>query len=167
MIKQHKGGLEGLFRGIASLLQTANDLVAQAGDDGASPIEVERVAGLPGAANVAYGASLRVGPRVAPPYRRPRTVRQNARREPVIDDTREPIADVFDEGDHLVVIAELPGIEAPAVAWRVHDGRRVAIEAESADRKYVKTIDLPGLVSGEAAACRCENGVMELRLWKV
>jgi len=159
--KQHRRGLEGLFQGIASILQTANDLVAATGDDGA-PIDVERTAGIPGA-RVTYGASLRV----APPYRRPRTVRQNARREPVIDDAREPIADVFDEGDHVIVIAELPGIETASVAWRVHDGRQVVIHAESADRKYVKTIDLPALVSGDAAACRCENGVMELRLWKV
>jgi HSP20 family protein len=164
--KHHKSGLEGLFRGLASILQTAHDLADRAGDDGA-PIEVERGTGVPGAVKVSYGASLRVAPRVAPPYRRPRTVRQNARREPVIDDAREPIADVFDEGDHFIVIAEVPGIEAAAVGWRVQDGRRVVIEAESADRKYVKTIDLPGLVNGEAAACGCANGVMELRLWKI
>ena len=85
----------------------------------------------------------------------------------MIDDAREPIADLFDEGDHFVVIAELPGIEARAVTWCVHDGRRVVIQAESADRKYVKTLDLPALVNGEAATSGCANGVMELRLWKI
>ena len=49
MSKQYKHGLEGLFRGLASILQTANDLAVDAGDDGASPIEVERSAGVPGA----------------------------------------------------------------------------------------------------------------------
>jgi HSP20 family protein len=164
--KQHKSGLDGLFRGIASLLQTANDLAVRAGDDG-TPVQVNRAAGVPGALKVSYGASLRVGPRVAPPYRRPRTVRQNARREPIIDDAREPITDVFDEGDHVVVIAELPGVDRAEVSWRVLDGRRLVIHAESADHKYVKTIDLPALVNEQAAACGCENGVMELRLWKV
>jgi HSP20 family protein len=114
-----------------------------------------------------YGASMRVGPRVAPPYRRPRTVRRGAGREPIIDDACEPIVDVFDEGAHFVVIAELPGVEAPAIGWRVHDGKQLVLHAESAERKYVKTIELPGLVNGEAATCGYENGVMELRLWKV
>jgi HSP20 family protein len=164
--KPNKGGLEGLFRGLASILQTAGGLAVHTGEAGATPIEVNRTAGVPGAVKVVYGASFRAGPRVAPPYRRPRTVRQNARREPIIDDTREPIADVFDEGDHFVVIAELPGIERPSVTWQVHECRRVEIHAESPERHYVKTIDLPDLVVAEAVTCRCENGVMELRLCK-
>jgi HSP20 family protein len=166
--KQQKRGLEGLFRGIATILQTANDIAVRAGDDGVNPIEVERAgtAGIPGAIKVAYGASMRVGPRVAPPYRRPRTVRRGAGREPIIDDACEPIVDVFDEGDHVVVIAELPGVAAPAITWRVQDGRQVVIHAESAERKYVKTIELPGPVNGETGICGYANGVMELRLWK-
>lgn len=169
MSKQHKRGLEGLFRGLATILQTASDIAVAAGDDGVNPIEVDRSSssGVPGAVRVSYGASLRVGPRVAPPYRRPRTLRHNAGREPIIDDAREPIADVFDEGDHFIVIAELPGVDRASVDWRVHEGKCLVILAESADRKYAKTIELPGLVNADVATCGYENGIMELRLWKV
>jgi HSP20 family protein len=166
--KQHRGGLEGLFRGLASILQTANDIAVRAGDDGTTPFEIDRRSsvGVPGAAKVVYGASLRIGARVAPP-RRPRTVRQNAGREPVIDDSREPVADVFDEGDHYLVIVELPGVEETAIHWGVRGGTSLEIRAESGDRKYVKQIALPGLVNDQAATCGYANGVMELRLWKV
>jgi HSP20 family protein len=167
--KPHRGGLEGLFRGIASILQTASDIAVAAGDDGTTPIEVERdsSAGVPGALRVRYGASLRVGAPVAPPRRRVRTVRQPAGREPIIEDAREPIADVFDEGDHLVVVAELPGTDLAAIRWTVAGGRALEIEAESPDRRYRTTIVLPALVNAQAAACGYANGVMELRLWKV
>jgi HSP20 family protein len=167
--KQHKGGLEGLFRGIASILQTANDIAVRAGDDGTTPIEVERSAsvGLPGTLRTMYGASLRIGARVAPPRRRPRTVRQRGEREPIIEEGREPIADVFDEGDHVVVIAELPGVALPAIRWSVRQGRCLEVRAESSDRKYVKDLELPCLVNEQAATCNYANGVMELRLWKV
>ena len=154
MEKDHKAGLEGLFRGIASILHLANDIAVSAGDDGSTPIDVRRTAstGVPGTVNVAYGASMRIGPRVAPPHRRPMF---------------EPAADVLDEGDHFVVIAELPGMEAAAIGWTVTDGSRLVIRAESADRKYVKDLRLPGLVSEEAAMSCYANGVLELRLWKV
>lgn len=168
MDRERKTGLEGLFQGIASILQIANDIVVRAGDDGTTPTEVHRSSsfGVPGALNASYGASIRVGPRVAPPRGRPRTLRQNARREPIIDDTRDPIADLFDEGDHYVVVAELPGVEETAVQWHVRDGVRVVIRAESADRKYFKEVELPGLVSEHAAVSCFANGVLELRLWK-
>ena len=168
MDKTHKTGLEGLFRGIASILQMANDVAVRAGDDGVTPVDVQRTSstGIPGALNVVYGASLRVGARVAPPRRRPRTLRQNARREPIIDDSREPVADLFDEGDHYLVIAELPGVDAAAVRWTLERGTLVTIAAESADRKYVKQIELPGLASDQAAVSCYANGVLELRLWK-
>jgi HSP20 family protein len=167
--KHHRGGLEGLFRGIASILQTANDLAVRAGDDGTTPIEIDRAGskGVPGTVKVAYGASLRVGARVAPPRRRPGRVRQNPGRDPVIDETHEPVVDLFDEGDHFIVIAELPGVEQPAIKWSVEGGKRLDIRAESADRTYVKQIDLPGLVNEHAATYGYANGVMELRLWKV
>jgi HSP20 family protein len=166
--KHPKTGLEGLFKGIAGILQMANDIAVRAGGDDSTPVDVRRTAstGIPGAVNVVYGASLRVGARVAPPRRRPRTLRQNARREPIIDDTREPLADLFDEGDHFLVIAELPGVDGAGVHWTLERNTIVTIQAESADRKYVKQIELPGLASDHGAVSCYANGVLELRLCK-
>lgn len=167
MDRDHRSGFEALFRGIAGILQMANDIVVRAGDEGTGSVEVRRSgsSGAPGTINARYGASVRVGVPVAPP-RRPVTVRQNARREPIIDDAREPIVDVFDEGDHYTVIAELPGVEQADLDWNVRDGVHLTLRAESADRKYVAQLGLPGLVSEHAAVCSYANGVMELRLWK-
>lgn len=154
MDKTHKTGIENLFQGIASILRMANDIVVRAGDDGTTPIEVRRTGsfGVPGTLNSVFGASVRVGPRVAPPRRRPRS---------------EPLADVFDEGDHLVVIAELPGAETTSVQFTVTDGTRLVIRAESCERKYQKNVLLPAAVNEQSAVSCYANGVLELRLWKV
>ena len=154
MDKTHKTGIENLFQGIASILRMANDIVVRAGDDGTTPIEVHRRSsiGIPGALNGVFGASVRVGPRVAPPRRRPRS---------------EPLADVFDEGDRYVVIAELPGVDATNIQWNVTDGVRLVIRADSCTRKYHKQIVLPGPVNEQSSVSCYTNGVLELRLWKI
>ena len=169
MSKRRKTGLEGLFQGIAGILQTVNEIVVRAGDDGSTPIEVHRSGstGIPGALNAVYGASVRVGPRVAPLRTRPATLRRNARNEAVIDETREPAVDVFDEGDHYLIVAELPGVDERAVQWTVRTDTGVLISAESDDRKYSKTLQLTEAVDADRAVSCYVNGVLELRLWKV
>jgi HSP20 family molecular chaperone IbpA len=113
-----------------------------------------------------YGLSIRVGLQGLPVVARFGNVRHDAGKAPVVDETREPIADVFDEEDHYLVVAELPGVDQPAVQWSVRDGRFVVIGAESAGRKYYKEIELSGPVDDRTAVCRYANGVLELRLWK-
>jgi HSP20 family protein len=167
--KNPKSGLEGLFRGLAGILQMANDIAVRAGDIGTGPVEARRASstGVPGAVNVAYGASLRVGAPVAPPRRRMATLRQNAQRQPIIDDTCDPIVDVFDEGDHYLVIGELPGVDVNAVTWSVDQGVRLRIRGESSEKQYIKDIELAGPVNEDATVYSCVNGVLEMRLWKV
>lgn len=168
MDKNPKAGLEGLFRGLAGILQTVNDIAVRAGDSDGGPVDVRRTSstGVPGAINVAYGAGVRIGARVAPPRRRMATLRHNAQREPIIDDSCEPVVDVFDEGDHYLVIGELPGVDVSTLTWSIEQGVRLRITAESSERKYGKDIALPGPVNAEAAVFSFVNGVLELRLWK-
>lgn len=163
-----KTGLDGLFSGLTNIFQIANDLVERAASDAASGVEVHRASktAMRDGAQTVCGVSIRVGPRVAPPRRVFGTVRRNARREPVIDDVCEPSVDVFDEGDHFLVVAELPGVDQAAVDWSITDGVRLTVRAESADRKYHRNIELSERVDREHASACHANGVLELRLWK-
>src|SRR5215471_6472365 len=96
--RDHRSGFEALFQGIAGILQLANDIVVRAGDDGIGSVEVRRSASIrtPGTIRARYGASVRVG-------------------------VPSPVVDVFDEGDHYAVIAELPGIDRSDLEWSVRD----------------------------------------------
>jgi HSP20 family protein len=117
--------------------------------------------------NAVYGASIRVAPRSMPAVTRPRSVRRPLRRrETPSDDTREPVVDVFDESDLVVVVVQLPGVEEHAARWAVRDGVHLTVQADSADRKYLKELELPGIVDDQTIASVFANGVLELKLWK-
>jgi HSP20 family protein len=116
--------------------------------------------------NAIYGVSVRVGPRGTATLARPRNVRRNLRRRVPPEETREPIVDVFDEGDVIVVVVQLPGVEEHAAEWAVRDATHLTIRADSADRKYLKELELPASIDEQAVVSTFANGVMELKLWK-
>jgi HSP20 family protein len=112
-----------------------------------------------------YGVSVRIGAHGAPVFARFGNVRRTAR-DTVIDEAREPIADLFDETDFFVVVAEMPGIDEAAVRWTLRNGTELTVRAESPDRKYLKTLTLPAPVDEHAGVSCYANGVLELKLWK-
>lgn len=108
-----------------------------------------------------YGFSVRVGgkkPSIQP-FGNVREGREGA----VVDETREPLIDVFDESDHVLVVAELPGVNAGDVRIEVKDDI-LNLSASRGDRKYRKEILLPFAVAEDSAAPSFQNGIYELRL---
>jgi HSP20 family protein len=160
-------GLDGLVRGLDNLLQAAAH-ITDATDDDEAAAEGHRTGtvGSPKGVHAVYGVSVRLGARGRPVVSRFGNVRQNARRSPVVDPVREPMADVLDEGDHYLVVAELPGVEASDVDWSLRDDRRLVIRAESAGRRYHREIELTEPVDAGKVGFRYENGVLELTLSK-
>jgi HSP20 family protein len=113
-----------------------------------------------------YDVSVRIGARTPPTLPPNGSIPRAVRRRADADDTREPIVDVFDEGDRLIVVAQLPGVEPHAAKLSFRDARHLTIRADSADRKYAKELDLPAPVDDAATVSSFANGVLELTLWK-
>jgi HSP20 family protein len=82
---------------------------------------------------------------------------------PQVAETREPLVDVLDEGGHLRVIAELPGVEEKDIKLEIRDDI-LEITAEKGDRKYRKEVLLPGRAVLVRSSYR--NGVLEIELAK-
>jgi HSP20 family protein len=82
----------------------------------------------------------------------------------VVADTREPIVDVFDEGDKLLVVAELPGVAKKEI--KVELNGDVLALSTTGSRKYAKEVLLPASAKEEAMAVTYNNGVLEVRLHK-
>ncbi len=61
----------------------------------------------------------------------------------VVQEVREPMVDLFEEEDHLLVVAEMPGIGSADVQLDVKDDV-LTIRAESGEKKYRKEVLLPG-----------------------
>jgi len=83
----------------------------------------------------------------------------------VVSDVREPVVDVFDEQDHVLVVAEMPGVSKKDIHLELHDDI-LTIVAERADKKYRKEVLLPASFCAEKLSYRCPNGVLEVKILK-
>lgn len=147
----------GLFKGLGNLIDLATRL-REEGVEKRGEIE-----GLPRNARGVYGFSIRTlaGKPVIESFG---NIRETAK-GPVVEEVREPMVDVFDEQDHILVIAELPGVSENEIKIEVA-GDIVNLTASDKDRKYAREILLPGKVKTEAIKTSYNNGILEITLEK-
>lgn len=114
-----------------------------------------------------YGFSVRLGgaggagPRVEPFG----NVKVGSKGTAVVEEAREPMVDTFDEDSHVVVVAELPGVDAKDIHYTV-EGDVLELRATRGERKYRKEVLLPQMVDATGAESSFRNGVFELRFPK-
>jgi HSP20 family protein len=77
----------------------------------------------------------------------------------------EPLVDVIEEDDEIIVVAELPGIDKDDIKVRVK-GQHLEIRVDNPAKPYHKEVELPGKVKKEDASSSIRNGVLEIRLKK-
>ncbi|MDO8433218.1 MAG: gas vesicle protein GvpH [Candidatus Binatus sp.] len=82
-------------------------------------------------------------------------------RQAVVHEVREPLFDVIEEKDRILVIAEMPGITTDDISVSV-DGDVMNVEASRRDRKYSKEILLPKPVLRSRIKVACNNGIVEI-----
>jgi len=82
-----------------------------------------------------------------------------------VEEDREPVVDVLEEGNMIRVIAELPGVAEGDIAYQVN-GDVLTISTKG-DRPYHAEVVLPGCAEKEGIQSSYNNGVLELRLKKV
>ena len=75
------------------------------------------------------------------------------------------MVDVFDEKDHILVIAELPGVSEEEIKIDV-EGDILKLTASNKDRKYAKEVLLPAKVKREGMKSIYRNGILEITLPK-
>jgi len=166
MTKKRGGGEEsgfgGVFKGLADLIEKLGDL-AEKGEQlkkGEGEIHHRDVKGV-------YGFSVKVGlgdkggkeVKVEPFGN---VHRDDTSGKTVVREIREPVVDVFEEKDHTLVVAEMPGISTKDVKLTVKDDL-LTIYAEKRDKKYRKEILLPRSYSPEKMKMTCNNGILEIK----
>jgi HSP20 family protein len=83
--------------------------------------------------------------------------------EAVFEDLREPLVDVHEEDDHVLVLAEIPGVSKKDVQLDLA-GRQLTIRAQRSEKRYRKEVALPGSFSVEKMRWDCSNGILRIRL---
>ncbi|MCY2973133.1 MAG: hypothetical protein NTW52_00525 [Planctomycetota bacterium] len=85
-----------------------------------------------------------------------------ARTKPSVE-TREAEVELFEEDDHLLIVAEMPGVSADGVELTfTEDG--VQIRGTGRISSFTKAIGLPRAFRQEDASITSNNGIVEIRL---
>lgn len=153
-------GLGGIFKGIGSLIDLASELAEKSPEGIVKEGQIGDDKGL----KAVYGFSVKFGGGGRPTVQQFGNIREEAK-GPVVDDVREPMVDTFDEGDFILVVAEMPGIGESEVKYEIK-GDILIISGETGDRKYYKELLLPASVDEEKVSCSNNNGIVEIKLWK-
>lgn len=165
-------GLGGLLGNLGELIEAAAKLAEQAeaaGEDDGEGRTVERTGefrlkGLGDKAQGVYGFSIRTGPGGTPARVQPFGNIRKTEEGPVVADVREPLVDVFDEGEEFLVVAELPGVNDAQIAVSI-EGDILTVET-TGERRYAKELLLAAPVEAGSLRRSYTNGILELRLKK-
>lgn len=112
-----------------------------------------------------YGIRIFIGPDGVPKVERFGNIGRSRRGEPMIREEMEPVVDVFERGDEVIVVADVPGVPKESIDVEATE-RRLIIRARSEERKYYREVDLPAEVDPTSAKASYRNGVLEVRLKK-
>jgi HSP20 family protein len=150
----------GLFKGIGNLI----DLASKLGEEAEEFKKVGEIKGLPKQAKDVYGFSVRTMVGGKPIIETFGNLKETPK-GPVVEEVREPMIDVFDEKDHILVIAELPGVSEDEIKIDV-EGDILKLTASNKDRKYAKEVLLPAKVKKKGMESTYRNGILEITLPK-
>jgi HSP20 family protein len=155
-------GFGSLFKGLGDLIDVLGE-VAEKGQEIQRQGEF-RVKGLDDQARGVYGFTVRTSiGGGAPRVERFGNIRATED-GPTVVETREPLVDVFDEEDEIVIVAELPGVSEEEIRVTVRDDI-LSLETTGSHR-FAKEILLSAPVHANAMRKAYKNGILELRLAK-
>jgi len=83
-----------------------------------------------------------------------------------INERSEPLVDVFEDEESIIVVTELIGIDKNNVNLHATQDK-LTISVDSPDRRYRREIELPARVDVGSSSSRLKNGVLEIRLKKL
>jgi HSP20 family protein len=152
-------GLGGIFKGLGDLVEKLNEL-SQSGKELSQTKEFgdgKQVKGI-------YGFTVKMGiggqePRVEPFGNIRRDVHSG---NTVVQEVREPVVDIFEEENHILLVAEMPGVCVEDVKIELLEDL-LTICAERGEKKYRKEVLLPGVFSKEKMQVSGNNGVLEIK----
>ncbi len=154
-------GLGGLFKGIEKLVDLAGKLDEKGGISKEGEINFDHIKkGMKGV----YGFTINTAGGGIPKVETFGNIKKTPE-GPKVDEEREPITDIFDEKNEIVVIAEMPGIEETDLKIDLKEDI-LEISATGKNRKYRKELLLPAKVIKSNLRHKFTNGILEIRIKK-
>ncbi len=154
-------GLGGLFKGIEKIVDLAKQLEEKGGLNSEAELNLDHIRkGMKGVYGFTVKSAIGGTPKVETFGNITKTPSG-----PKVNDEREPITDLFDEDDAVIIIAEMPGVEEGDVTVEIcHD--ILDISARSSNKYYHKEILLPIPSDSGHMQKKYINGILEIRISK-
>jgi len=158
-----KLSLGGLFKGIEKLIDLSADL-KEAGGEIKKEGEID-LSHLKEGMKGVFGFSVKTavgGKSVVEPFG---NIKKTSKGSVVVEEKREPLTDVFDEKDEILVISEVPGVTKEGISLTL---KRDILEISASGKNitYYKEILLPVEGKQENLSYSYNNGVLEVRIKK-
>jgi len=154
-------GLGGLFKGIENLVDLAGKLKENGGMSKEGEINFDHIKkGMKGV----YGFTINTAVGGSPKVETFGNIKKTPE-GPKVDEEREPITDLFDENEEVVILAEMPGIEESDIKIDLK-GDILDISAVGKNRTYRKELLLPVKVAAKNLSHKFTNGILEIRIKK-
>jgi HSP20 family protein len=159
------GNIEGILRGLGDLVGKLGEL-AEKGEqmkrNGA--FDVDTASGKN--AKAVYGFSVKMGlnENDEPNVESFGNVRRDEQTGVTsVQEISEPLIDVIEETDHVLVLAEMPGISDADVSVELN-GDVLTLNAARGSKKYHKEVVLPRSFESKGIEHSCRNGILEIKL---
>jgi HSP20 family protein len=154
-------GIGGLFKGIEKLVDLAGKLEEKGGIAKEGEFNLDHIKkGMKGV----YGFTINTATGGSPKVETFGNIKKTPE-GPKVDEEREPITDVFDEKNEIVVIAEMPGTEEDDIVIDLKEDI-LEISAVSKSRSYRKELLLPVKLNKADLRHKFTNGILEIRIKK-
>ncbi len=155
-------GLGGLLGGLGGLIEKLGEL-AEAGEELSRSGELKDASGkIRGVYGINVRTGLGEGGQTELKIEPFGNVRGSPADRPGDQDVREPLVDIHEEDDHVLVLIELPGVAKENVDLKLADGR-LELSAERGRTTYRKQIDLPDHCTADRMSWECSNGILQVR----
>ncbi len=156
-------GLGGLFKGLGNFVEMIGEM-SEKGEEIREKVQEFKGKGELKDIKGVYGFSVKTGLGGKPTVESFGNVKSTPK-GPVVEETREPMVDVFEEDKTIQIIAEIPGVNEASIALEVQ-GDIINLHAESGQRKYQKEILLPHIVEEKPESQSYQNGMLDVTFLK-
>lgn len=162
-------GIGGLFDGVSNLISKFGELAEKGESLRSATHQSESPSGKK--MTTSYGFNVKFGPgtdndlNVKPIQKPGQSTNPSSKPKPAtqVPRVREPHVELFDEGDHLLVVAEMPGVSSEDVNLSFLD-KTLHIHGTSKVAEFKKELELPRVFGPDQVAITANNGVIEIRL---
>ena len=154
-------GLGGIFKGIEKLVDLAGKLEQTGAVSREGELNLDQLKkGMKGVYGFTIKSAVGGSPKVETFGNIVKTPQG-----PKVNEEREPITDVFDESDEVVIIAEMPGIEESDIVVDFKEDI-LEISTKSKKKSYRKELLLPIKIESNSIQQKYTNGILEIRIKK-